>query len=390
MTQKAVDLARKFPVIAVIGPRQSGKTTLVKTAFPEKKCVSLEEPDHREFALTDPRGFLATYDQGAIIDEIQRVPSLFSYIQTTVDRQNTPGLFILTGSHNFLLLENLSQTLAGRVALLKLLPFGLDELQEAEYPMDDPEKYLYQGLYPRIYDQNIPPADWYPNYIQTYVERDVRLIKNISDLNTFQRFLRMCAGRTGQILNLSSLGDDCGITHNTARSWLSILEASFIIFLLKPYYQNFSKRLIKMPKLYFYDSGLNCALLGIENQKQLSTHYLKGGIFESFIIAELIKYRLHRGLEPHCYYWRDQQGLEIDCLLEEAGLPVPVEIKAGKTVTADYFQGLQSWNRILERNPENSYVIYAGEEEQKRSAGRVLSWKNASGVYEPKTRPLAP
>ncbi len=316
ISDKLKSLYRKFPVVSVVGPRQSGKTTLVKNVFPRLKYVSLEELDNREFALRDPRGFLSTYDNGAIIDEAQRVPDLFSYIQTEVDKKDSPGQFILTGSQNILLHENVSQTLAGRVAILRLLPFSLEELKNTPYGSWQSDRYIYTGFYPRIYDKKINPADWYPNYIQTYVEKDVRLMKNISDLNTFQKFIKLCAGRTGQILNLSSLGNECGITHNTAKSWLSILEAGYIIFLLKPYHKNFNKRLIKMPKLYFYDTGLACFLLGIQNTSQLATHYLRGSLFESFVLSELIKERFNKGIEPNCYYWRDKTGNEIDCVIE--------------------------------------------------------------------------
>lgn len=377
MISKLQDLATKFPIIAVIGPRQSGKTTLVQHTFPDLPYVSLENLDHREFAATDPRGFLAHYSEGAIFDEIQRVPLLFSYMQSVVDATQKLGQFILTGSHNFLLLESINQSLAGRVAILKLLPLSLSELRNANFPMTESDQYLFQGFYPRIYDREIPAPDWYPNYIQTYIERDVRLIKNISDLNTFHRFLRLCAGRIGQILNLSSLGDDCGISHNTASSWLSILEASFIIFLLRPHFKNFNKRMIKMPKLYFYDPGIAVSLLGIENQSQLATHYLRGSLFEGMIIAELIKYRYNSGMEPSCYFWRDKTGLEIDCLIEKADRLIPVEIKAGKTITADYFHNLQSWEKLAGTDSKTPVVIYAGTENQKRAVGNVVSWKDA-------------
>src|SRR5690554_1085048 len=382
MSDKIKYLAAKFPVVAVIGPRQSGKTTLVKNMFPEKNYVSLEDPDTREFALVDPRGFLAAYPEGAVLDEVQRAPHLFSYLQTIVDEKGQAGFFVLTGSHNFLLYENLSQTLAGRVAILKLLPFSLVELRMVNYPMESYERYLFKGFYPRIYDKDIEPVDWYPSYIQTYIERDVRLIKNISDLNAFQRFLRLCAGRTGQILNLSSLGNDCGITHNTAKSWLSILEASYIVFLLQPHYANFNKRLVKSAKLYFYDPGLVCSLLGIENEQQLFTHYLKGGLFESFVISELIKHRLNQGLEPNCYYWRDSRGNEIDCLLETGGLLTPVEIKAGKTITPDYFTALQYWRKLAGEKARKSFVVYGGDGGQKRTQGNVVSWKDTTTIID--------
>ncbi len=382
MHSKIIELAKKYPVVSIIGPRQSGKTTLVKYSFPEKNYVSLEDPDNREFAQTDPRGFLAAYPEGAILDEVQRTPDLFSYIQTTVDENNQPGFFILTGSNNYLLQENLSQTLAGRVAILTLLPLSMEELTAAEYEIDSLEDILFTGLYPRIFDQHIEPENWYSNYIQTYIERDVRLIKNISDLSTFQRFVKLCAGRIGHIINLSSLGNDCGITHNTAKAWISILEASFVVFLLQPHYKNFSKRLVKQPKLYFYDPGLASSLLGIENKLQLNTHYLKGGLFETFVLSELHKYRFNRGLKPHLYFWRDNQGNEIDCVLEVGDRLIPLEIKAGKTINKDFFKGLLYWQKIATEERKQGFVIYGGNSIQKREQGQVLSWQHLGKVYE--------
>ena len=377
---KILNMAEKLPIVALIGPRQSGKTTLVRNLFAHKTYVSLEDPDRREFAAQDPRGFLRALPEGAVIDEVQRVPSLFSYMQTVVDERNEPGYFILTGSQNFLLQEGLSQSLAGRVALLKLLPFSLSELAAAGYPLTDPEEYILRGFYPRIYDRDIAPSDWYPSYIQTYLERDVRLIKNIADLDVFQRFLRLCAGRIGQILNLSSLGDDCGISHNTAKAWLSVLEASYIIFLLRPHYKNYSKRLIKSPKLYFYDPGLACALLGISNQNHLTTHYLRGGLFESMMISELIKARLNAGLEPNCWFWRDQSGHEVDCLLETAGKLTPVEVKISKTASTDFFKGLHYWSNLAGVPAQQTYLIYGGDDTLPLSAGNLVSWRKVSNL----------
>jgi predicted AAA+ superfamily ATPase len=378
ISDKLKKLSLKFPVVSVVGPRQSGKTTLAKSVFPKADYVSLEDPDIREFAVKDPRGFLANHNKSVIIDEVQRVPNLFSYIQSIVDKKKTAGQFILTGSQNILLHQNISQTLAGRVAILKLLPFSLEELENSVYKMKQSEEYMIKGFYPRIYDKRIQPADWYPNYIQTYVERDVRLIKNISDLMTFQKFVKMCAGRIGQILNLSSLGNDCGINHNTAKDWLSILESSYIIFLLKPYYKNFNKRLIKMPKLYFYDTGLASSLLGIQNKNQLNTHYLKGSLFESFILSEMVKNMFNKGIEPNYYYWRDKVGHEIDCIAEKANGTLQIEIKSGKTIADDYFIGLKYWAKLTKNGNKNSYLIYNGDEDQKRTYANVVSWNNIS------------
>ena len=279
-------LVQQFPVVALTGPRQSGKTALVKRLFPERTYVSLEDLDNRSFALEDPRGFLATYSKGVILDEAQRAPDLFSYLQTKVDETNEPGQYILTGSQNFLLLENITQSLAGRVALLKLLPLSLTELQSANYSLTSLEELLFRGFYPRLYKRTgINPSTWLSNYIQTYLERDVRLIKNITDLSVFQLFLKMCANRVGQPLNASELGNNCGISHNTVLSWIALFEASFIAYRLKPYHQNFNKRLMKMPKLYFYDTGIVCSLLDIRTPEQLKTHPMRGPLFENYVIA---------------------------------------------------------------------------------------------------------
>ncbi|MCK5055901.1 MAG: ATP-binding protein [Candidatus Aminicenantes bacterium] len=382
LEKKLKQLRKQFPVLTLTGPRQSGKTTLVKHAFNDLEYVSLEDIDNREFALEDPRGFLATYTKGVIIDEAQRVPGIFSYIQSIVDRHNKPGMFILTGSQNFLLNENISQTLSGRAAVLKLLPFSIEELAAASFDLKDYRTALFYGFYPRIYDFNIAPGDWHPSYVQTYLERDVRQVKKITDLALFQRFLRLCAGRTGQILNLSSLALDCGVSHNTVNSWLSVLETSYIIFLLKPHHKNFNKRLIKMPKLYFFDPGLACYLLGIESEQQLQTHYLRGALFESMIISEFFKYRFNRGRDSNCYFWRDKTGHEIDCIIEDAGRLIPVEIKSGETVKSNFFDGLKYWNNLSGQSPEQSVLVYGGEKKEKRSSGTVLGWQNTTDAFK--------
>jgi len=380
LSQKLQQVASQFPVVAIMGPRQSGKTTLVRHVFSDRRYISLEDLELRAFAQNDPKGFLQSYDGEVIFDEVQRVPELFSYIQTIVDERRQPGQFILTGSQNFLLHEKISQSLAGRVALLNLLPLSLAELKNVSSALQNLEAVLFKGFYPRLYDTKIEPGDWYPSYLQTYVERDLRQMKNISNLSTFQRFLKLCAARTGQLLNLSSLANDCGISANTVGAWLSILEASYIIFLLKPHYQNFNKRLVKSPKLYFYDAGLACSLLGIENAKQLATHYLKGGLFETFVIAELIKHRLNHGLTPNCYFWRDKLGHEIDCIIELADRLMPVEIKSGKTVADDYFKEIKYWLELSGNKPEQAWVVYGGEERQKRTSGNVVGWKHIEEI----------
>ncbi len=380
LTAKLLQLSKKFPIISVIGARQTGKTTLVKSVFPDYKYISLEDLDIREFALNDPRGFLKTYKNKIILDEIQRSPGIFSYLQTHVDSSKEVGQFILTGSQNFLLMEKISQSLSGRVGILKLMPLSLKELSDYGKNYTEYEEYIFNGMYPAIYDREISPFDWYQNYIQTYVERDVRLIKNIMDINGFQRFIKICASRIGQVLNLLSIGNECGITHNTAKAWISILESSFIIFLLKPHYNNYGKRLIKMPKIYFYDAGLVCYLLGISDMNHLSTHYLKGNIFESFIISEIMKSKYNSGIEPNCYFWRDKTGHEIDCLIESGNKIKPVEIKSGMTLIKDYFNNINYWNKLSGNKAENSYLIYGGIENQIHSNGNVISWKNIRNI----------
>lgn len=381
LTDKLKQLYQKFPAVAVLGPRQSGKTTLVRETFPSHKYISLEDLDLRSYAETDPRGFLSEYSGKVIFDEIQNVPSLFSYLQTEIDKAKKPGQFILTGSQHFLLQDNISQTLAGRIAMLYLLPLAIDELKTAKLSTDDLEEQLFNGFYPRIYQHHIDPTDWYPNYVQTYIERDVRQMKNIQDLAVFQKFLKMCASRTGQLLNLSGLAADCGVTHNTARAWISLLQSSFIIFLLQPFHNNIGKRLVKTPKLYFFDTGLVCSLLGIEEKKQLSTHYLKGGIFESFVISELIKARYNQGKIPNLYFWRDKTGHEIDCIIEEAQQVIPIEIKVAKTIVNDFFSGIEYWKQFTPYKSSKSYIIYGGDQNQThRKQATVLSWMNVDNI----------
>jgi len=371
LESKLIMLAQKFPVITVTGPRQSGKTTLVRKSFPDKKYISLEDLDNRSFAQQDPRGFLKSYEN-AIIDEAQKVPELFSYIQTKVDEDNIPGQYILTGSQNFLLFEKISQSLAGRVAILKLLPFSYEELASS-FGKQDYEYYIFNGLYPRIYDRDISPEDFYPSYLQTYIERDVRMVENIRDLSKFQLFLKLCAGRVGQLLNISSLANEAGISRTTATGWLSILEASYIIFLLKPHHKNFNKRIVKMPKLYFYDTGLASYLLGIRSVEQLKTHYSKGALFESFIISELVKKMYNRGKESPYYFWRDKIGNEIDILIEDGVRLIPVEIQSGRTVNNTYFKGLKYWSKISE-SEEKGILLFGGENQQEREKFRVIPW----------------
>lgn len=380
LTSKIKQVATKFPVITLLGPRQAGKTTLARATFPKHTYVSLEELDIREFALSDPRGFLETYlsKKGLIIDEVQHVPTLLSYIQTKVDAQRVPGQFILTGSQNLLVSHAVSQSLAGRTSIQTLLPLTIGELKIAKDLPEKLDEVLFNGFYPSIYAQKIPAADWYASYIRTYVERDVRQIKQITDLRLFQTFLKLCAGRIGQLLNISSLANDCGISVNTAKGWLSLLEATYIIFLLQPHYQNFSKRLVKSPKLYFHDTGVACSLLGIETPNTLATHYLRGGLFESMVIGDLVKQRLNAGLPPQIFFWRDKMGHEVDCILDREGQLIPIEIKAGSTIASDYFQGLTKWCALAGSDPTKGLVVYGGREVQKRQTGQVIGWQALS------------
>lgn len=369
--------AEKMPVIAILGPRQSGKTTLARSTFKNHRYVSLEELKNREFAEKDPYAFFQSYsnEYGIIIDEIQEVPSLLSYIQVYVDEHQKPGYVVLTGSQNFLVHNAINQTLAGRIALFTLLPLSITELRDAKLLPTTIEEFVFKGQYPQIYAYDIDPADAYPDYIRTYVERDIRSLRNITDLSVFQKFIGLCAGRIGQLLNVSSLANDTGISLATAKAWLSLLEASYIIFLLQPYHVNVGKRLVKTPKLYFYDSGLACSVLGIESADQLAQHYLRGGLVETVIISELFKERYNQGRMPRLYFWRDKLGHEIDCLAISGTKQIPMEIKAGKTVSNDYFDGLNYWYDLF-NTKHDGIVFYAGNENQQRSAGKLVSWSS--------------
>ena len=380
LERKITQLADKFPVISVTGPRQSGKTTLIKSIFSGYKYTSLEEPDIRLIAGSDPRRFLETGPR-MIIDEIQRVPELFSYIQSFTDESKINGQFIISGSQSFLLNQNISQSLAGRVAILNLLPFSFSELSDHGIRISSYENMIYTGFYPRLYDQNINPDDFFPNYIQTCIERDIRLLQNVHNLSLFVRFLKLCAGRTGQLLNLNSLANDCGISVNTAKSWISVLEASFIIFLLQPHFRNFNKRVVKTPKLYFYDTGLACSLLEIRSEAQLKTHYLRGTLFENLILAELIKERYNKGLRNNCYFWRDNKGVEIDCIIDTGEKLIPVEIKSADTFDKEFFRNIKYWNNLSGNPPDNSYLIYGGNNSADTKEGKLVSWREFNNLF---------
>ena len=380
LEKKLRELASYYPSVLVTGPRQSGKTTLCQIAFPDKRYVSLEALDTREFAHNDPRGFLAEYADGAIIDEIQRVPELFNYLQSDIDARPDSGRFILTGSQHFGLSQSISQSLAGRCGILVLLPPSLEELRAFPAAPADLFSLLWQGAYPRIYDRNIPARQWLADYTATYVQRDVRQVINIGDLQAFSGFLKLCAGRTAQEINLSKLGSDAGVSHNTVRAWLSVLETSYIIHLLPAWHVNIRKQVVKAPKLHFFDSGLTCYLLGIREPGQLRLHPLRGAIFESWVIAEIYKSCVHSGIQPSLYHYREARGPEIDLVIEQGEELMTVEIKSGATTTKDFFKNLKRFSDRMKgagkTRPVRSHVVYGGDDSQQRSDAQVLSWRH--------------
>lgn len=371
-----VKMAGKMPVISITGPRQSGKTTLARMCFPEYNYVNLENPDMYEAAKDDPRLFLSQFKKGIIIDEVQRLPSLFSYIQTISDERNKPGEFILTGSENFLLSEKISQSLAGRVFVSHLLPLSISELERADLvKTEDVDATLFHGFYPRIHKMDIEPEMFFPSYIHTYVERDVRQIVNVSNLFLFQKFLRIAAGRVGQLINYNNIANEVGVDLKTVKSWFSILESSFIVFFLPPHFENFSKRIIKTPKLYFHDIGLACSLLGIRKKEELTSHWSKGALFENMIIADLMKGFLNQGKRPSLYFWRDSAGNEVDCLIDTGSEIKCVEIKSGTTISSDFFKGLKYYRKL---NPKAApFLIYGGVANSIQSNAAIFGWRNA-------------
>lgn len=374
LSSKILAFAKKYPVITVTGPRQSGKTTLVRQLFPRKLYFSLEDLDVRREAQNDPRTFLERcLRTGAILDEIQRVPDLLSYIQTLVDRKNKTGTFILTGSQNFQLLNSIAQTLAGRTALATLLPFSYDEIYRSGPPASL-DQLLYTGFYPRIHDQKLNPSEALSFYVSTHLERDIRSLIHVKDLSKFETFLKLCASRTAQILNLSNLGNDCGINHNTAKSWLSVLETSYILHLVRPHHKNFRKRLVKAPKMYFVDVGLAAYLLNIRRPKHVDSHPLKGALFETFVAGEILKHQLNRGKTGNLYYFRDNAGNEVDLILEEGLDLAPIEIKLGKTVNEDFFRGLRYYRKLNPKVPK-TYLIYGGHASYSREDSEVIGYQ---------------
>jgi len=367
-------LLQKYPAINITGPRQSGKTTLAKNLCSSHNYFSMENPDTRLFAETDPRGFLHYAGDKIILDEVQHVPILFSYLQEILDNSSENGKVILLGSQSFLMNQHISQSLAGRVASLKLLPLSYAELKAANLYNQSIENIIFHGGYPRLYKENIAPVHFFPHYIETYIQRDIRLLKNIENLNTFVRFIKLCAGRVGNLIDYSSLAGDTGISVNTAKSWLSLLEASYIIYLVHPWSGNINRRMIKAPKLYFYDTGLACSLLNIELEKQLDSFYMRGNLFENFVFSELLKLRFNAGLPANYLFVRDAKGVEVDCVQELADIMRFIEIKSSATLSAAHLKNMLTLKKLFHKTED--YVVYTGKEEPLFQDVQFINWQN--------------
>ncbi len=374
ISEKVLMYAKQFPIITITGPRQSGKTTLCKMLFPLKPYVSLEGLDDRQFAQSDPRGFLSQFPNGAVIDEVQRAPELFSYLQSTVDAANKEGMFVLTGSQQFEMMASISQSLAGRTAVVKLLPFSISEIYQNTKNLDLHD-VMFTGFYPRIFDKKIPPSDMYAFYINTYLEKDVRQVLQIKDMNRFEAFLKLCAGRTGQLLNTNQLGNECDVNHNTIKSWLSVLEASYIIKLVYPFSKNINKRIVKSPKLFFLDTGLAAHLMGIRSADHIKVHPLQGSLFETLVVCEFMKHRFNNGILDPLYFYRDQNSNEVD-LLQDNGISLDlIEIKMAKTIRSDFFKGIQRFP-AQEGITLKPYLIYGGDRAQIQQNTQIYGWQS--------------
>lgn len=372
--EKVRELAKSFKAVAIIGSRQSGKTTLARSCFPDKPYVSLENPDTRRFALEDPRNFLKKYREGAILDEVQRTPELLSYLQQVLDESTEKGKFILTGSNNFLLWEKITQSLAGRAAYLDLLPFSIAEIGAIPHDLDDLNTLIWKGGYPPVQADGISPGDWFGAYVRTYVERDVRQIQNVNNLLLFEKLLFLCAGRIGQLLNYSNLANELGVDVKTVQSWIGVLQAGYHVFLLQPYFKNFNKRVVKTPKLYFYDTGLACYLLQITNPDQLFQHSYRGALFENFILTELLKNRFNQGKRSNLYFWRDSSGNEMDIVVDEGLYLRPIEVKSTATLPDDPFKNFRLWQKLTGQS--SATLVYAGDDFQTRQDQiEVVSWR---------------
>ncbi|OGT26653.1 MAG: AAA family ATPase [Gammaproteobacteria bacterium RIFCSPLOWO2_02_FULL_42_14] len=379
ITPELIQMSKEYPVVTILGPRQAGKTTLVQATFPKKPYVNLESPEVRALAETDPHGLLSRYPNGAILDEVQRVPSLLSYIQLIVDKRKKNGLYILTGSHQLDLHTKITQSLAGRTAILTLLPLSILELSQQKNRMDDNQLMLH-GFLPRIYNENQQPIKAYRHYLQTYVERDVRLLVNVKDLMAFQKFVTLCASRVGQLINYEAMSREIGVSNNTIKQWLSILEASYIVIQLQPYYANIGKRLIKTPKLYFVETGLAAYLLGIETVQQMQRDPLRGHLFENMVVMELIKSRYNLGLDHHLYFYRDQQKHEVDVVYKKANQLIPIEIKSSQTFTKSFLEGIDYFSTLFPTQCDSGYIVYAGEQSQKLGWRALLNFREAGKI----------
>lgn len=371
----ALELARGFPIVALTGPRQSGKTTLARALFGDHAYVSLEDPEQREFAANDPKGFLARFKDGLILDEVQRAPELFSWLQGIVDGERSMGRFVLTGSQEFGLRAGITQSLAGRVGLVHLLPLSLNELAGTGLLADSLDMAMLRGGYPPIHDRELTPRLWFPNYVNTYLERDVPQLLEVRNREQFQRFVRLCAAHTGQLLNLSAIGADCGISHVTAREWLNVLEASYLLVRVPPYFRNFGKRLVKRPKLYFVDVGLAAWLLGIRDPETLNSHPLRGALFETLVVSEMLKNRFNAGEPAELYFWRDHVGHEVDLVWERHGRLHAMEIKSGATFASDWLDGIDRWRRVAGDEEVEPVLVYGGDDAFVRDGVEVRSWR---------------
>lgn len=380
ISSQILEAAIKMPVIVVTGPRQSGKSTLIRHLFPDHKYLNLEDLEQRAFAKSDPKGFLQQASGKIILDEVQNVPDLLSYVQVLSDQDDTPGRYVLSGSQNLLIMQAISQSLAGRAAIFNLLPLALEEIQGSKFEMISYEEYLFKGFYPRIYDRDLNPTSWLQDYIKTYVERDVRQLLNVGDLNIFRQFLEICAGRIGQLVNFSEIGNQIGVSYQTIKHWLSVLETSFILYTLRPYHNNFNKRIVKSPKLYFYDTGLACALLNLRSIGDLNSHFAKGAMFENFVINEIFKNQINRNISPKNYFWNAAGSHEIDLLLDKAGKLSLIEIKSSRTIGNHFFDGLAYFQKLSGSLSGESYLVYGGDEIQNRSNCQVISWKNLEEI----------
>ncbi len=373
LESKIKDASKKVGVISIMGPRQSGKTTLAKKAFPHHVYYNLENLQTKDRIAADPYTFLSEHKEGIILDEVQKYPGILSYIQVLIDEDYSPARFVITGSENLLLSEKVSQSLAGRVAIFELLPLSIGEL-ESKRLLAPIHSQLLKGFYPRLYDRKLSPSDIYPDYVSTYVERDVRQIKNIGDLSNFQRFLQLAAGRVGQLLNLTGLANDVGVDYKTIDSWISILEATYIAFRLHPYFENYGKRVIKSPKLYFYDTGLLCYLLGIDSTNELKTHYALGNIFENLVVSELLKQIKNSKSSSQLYFWRDREGNEVDIIIKNGQKLYPIEVKAGSSFSSDYLKGINIWNKFRQHESAGS-IIYTGEQMKVKNT-QFTNWQD--------------